>query len=157
MTLALILGGAVALYLIWLLFRLAAYALPVYSALGTGLYLLEHHHGYGTAIAGGLAVGVAVLLVGQFLMAFARSPLLRFLVALLFAVPAGAAGYQAARGLGGMMIDPGAGLTALSLFAAALTASSAWRGLGSPPTGDEGAALAHSQQPTLAPNAAALD
>src|SRR3546814_2091792 len=81
------------------LFRLATFALPVYSAIGAGLFV--HAQGYATAamLLAGFTTGLIVYLTGQAVFVSVRSPLLRFLVALLFAVPAGFAGYQAMTGL----------------------------------------------------------
>src|SRR3546814_2768895 len=61
-TLMSILGGVAALYLIWLLFRLATFALPVYSAVGAGLFV--HAQGYGTAamLLAGFTTGLIVYL-----------------------------------------------------------------------------------------------
>src|SRR3546814_3351189 len=71
------------------LFRLATFALPVYSAIGAGLFV--HAQGYATAamLLAGFTTGLIVYLTGQAVFVSVRSPLLRFLVALLFAVPAG--------------------------------------------------------------------
>lgn len=128
-TLMIILGGVAALYLIWLLFRLAAFALPVYSAVGAGLFV--HTQGYGTSamLLVGFTTGLIVYLTGQAVFVSVRSPLLRFLVALLFAVPAGFAGYQAMTGLLGLMIEDGIWTSCLAIFAGLATASAAWRSL----------------------------
>ena len=128
-TLMIILGSVAALYLIWLLFRLATYALPVYSAIGAGLFV--HTQGYETTamLLAGFATGLIVLLAGQAVFASVRSPLLRFLVALLFAVPAGFAGYQAMTGLLGLLIDVGVWANWLAVAGGLATASAAWRGL----------------------------
>lgn len=137
-TLMIILGGVAALYLIWLLFRVAAFALPVYAAAGVGLYL--HTQGYGIAatLAAGFTTGLIVYLTGRALFASIRSPVLRFLVALLFAAPAGFAGYQAMTGLTLMMIDDGLWVRCLSIAAGLTTASAAWRSLGAPAPGAAG-------------------
>lgn len=128
-TLMIILGSVAALYLIWLLFRLAAYALPVYSAIGAGLFV--HTHGYGTTamLLAGFATGLIVLLAGQAVFASVKSSLLRFFVVLLFAVPAGFAGYQAMTGLLGLLIDVGVWANWLAVVGGLATASAAWRGL----------------------------
>lgn len=140
MTLMIILGSLAALYLIWLLFRLAAFALPVYSAIGAGLFV--HTQGYGVAamLLAAFTTGLIVHLAGQAVFASVRSPLLRFLVALLFAVPAGFAGYQAMSGLLGLLIDVGAWANWLAVAAGLATASAAWRGLAgaAPATGVSG-------------------
>src|SRR3546814_20499565 len=100
MTIFLILGAVAGLYVLALLFRLASYALPVYAGLTCAFLLLGHDVGYLGAILGGLAAGIATLLIGQGLIAFIRSPMLRAGIALLFAIPAGLAGFSAAHALG---------------------------------------------------------
>lgn len=138
MTLMIILGGVAALYLIWLLFRLAAFALPVYAAAGVGLYL--HTQGYGIAatLAAGFMTGVIVHLTGRALFASIGSPVLRFLLASLFAAPAGFAGYHAMTGLALLMVDDGFWVRCLSVAAGLATASAAWRSLGAPAGGVTG-------------------
>src|SRR3546814_7681321 len=70
-----------------------------------------------------------VYLTGQAVFVSVRSPLLRFLVAPLFAVPAGFAGYQAMTGLLALMIDDGIWARCLAFIAGLATASAAWRSL----------------------------
>ena len=133
MTFLIILGGVAALYLGWLMFRLASLALPLYAGIGCTLALLDHGTGYALAIAGGFALGAAILLGGQQVLAMVRSPLLRAMVILLFAVPAGFAGYQGAGAMAALVVGKGAIHMSLSLIAALLTASAAARGLGAAP------------------------
>lgn len=131
MTFMIILGGIAGLYLILLMFRLAAIALPLYAGIGAGLWMLDRGFGYGASIASGLLLGTLILLAGRFLCA-ALPPLWRGLVALLFALPAGFAGYQAAKGLGGLALSDGAFLECLAITGALITAAAAWRSLGAP-------------------------
>lgn len=127
MTIFLILGAAAGLYMLWLLFRLASLALPVYVAIGTGFSLLRHEYGYPAAILAAFGAGIATLLIGQFLIAFIRSPLLRLGIALLFAIPAAFAGYQAAHSLGSLATSSSSVLAVLGSIAAIGTSVSAWR------------------------------
>lgn len=129
MTFMIILGGIAGLYLIVLMFRLAAIALPLYAGIGAGLWMLDRGFGYGASIVSGLLLGVLILLAGRFLCA-ALPPLWRGLVALLFALPAGFAGNQAAKGLGGLALSDGAVLECLAITGALITAVAAWRSLG---------------------------
>lgn len=111
MTIFLILGAVAGLYVLALLFRLASYALPVYAGLTCAFLLLRHDVGHLGAILGGLSAGIATLLIGQGLIAFVRSPMLRVGIAFLFAIPAGIAGFQAAHALGSLparALAPGA-------------------------------------------------
>src|SRR3546814_13922739 len=63
-------------------------------------WMRDHDYGYLAAILGGFAVGVAVLVIGQFLFTVIRSPIVRLAIALLFAIPAGIAGYHAVQEIG---------------------------------------------------------
>ena len=71
MTFLLILGTVAGLYMLALLFRLASYALPVYTGIGCAFLLLRHDYGHLAAIAGGLSAGISTLLLGQYLIALA--------------------------------------------------------------------------------------
>jgi hypothetical protein len=127
MTILLILGAAAGLYMLWLIFRLASLALPAYAAIGTGFALLRHEFGYPAAILAAFGAGIATLLIGQLLVAFVRSPLLRLGIALLFAVPAAFAGYQAAHSLGSLTTNSSSLLAIIGSIAAFATSASAWQ------------------------------
>ncbi len=86
-------------FLFWMLFTLAVYALPFLAGVTAGL--AAYHSGSG-AIGGflfGLIAGIITLVIGQLAFASLHSPLIRALIALLFAVPACMAGYFATLGL----------------------------------------------------------
>ena len=127
MTILLILGAIAGLYILWLLFRLAAVALPVYVAIGLGFLLLRHDYGYPTAFLAAFGAGLATLLVGQFMVAATRSPILRWGIAMLFAAPAALAGYQSAHSLGSLATSNAGTLAVLGIIAAIATSISAWR------------------------------
>ena len=127
MTIFLILGAVAGLYVLALLFRLVSYALPVYAGITCAFLLLRHDVGHLGAILGGLSAGIATLLIGQGLIAFVRSPMLRVGIALLFAIPAGIAGFQAAHALGSLATDNSMLLAILGSIAAMATSLSAWR------------------------------
>jgi len=82
-----------------LLLYLAVYALPLFAGVTTGVW------GYGTGAGwlGGIAVGavagLATLLAGHLLLAFARPLWLRLVIAAAFVVPAAIAGYHATHGI----------------------------------------------------------
>lgn len=126
MTIFLVLGLFAGLYLLWLLFRLAVYALPVASGISLAFWMRDHDYGYLAAILGGFAAGVAVLVIGQFLFTVIRSPIVRLAIALLFAIPAGIAGYHAVQGVIGFAIDPGVMLSTLSWIGGVIIAVTAW-------------------------------
>lgn len=91
--------------MLWLLFAFAVYALPIYAGLSAAILAHQHDAGWLGAGIVGLLTAAAVLLVGQILFATLRSHVARGLVAAVYAVPAGVAGYHAVHGLsaiGGM-------------------------------------------------------
>jgi hypothetical protein len=128
MTLALILGGVAALYMLWLLFRLAAHALPIYAGASVAV-LLQSGAGYPVAIASGLGAGLFVWLAGRILFGLVRSPFPRSLLALSFLAPAASAGYQAGQALSSLMTETETVQTSAALSGAIAAAAMAWRGL----------------------------
>lgn len=126
MTLALILGGAVALYFVRFLFRLAACALPVCAGVTLALALVERGVSHPASITAGLIVGVQIHLGGRALLAANIGRAWRGVVALAFAAPAGWAGFALTRALLGLAGVDGAVLLAFSLAGAATTAWASW-------------------------------
>jgi len=126
MTIFLALGIFAGLYMIWLLFSLAVYALPVSTGIGVAFSM--HGHGYGILLStlAGCATGIAILIIGRGLFAVVASPAIRLGLALLFAIPAGVAGYHSVHGLGRLVLDPGAFLSILSWVGALAVAAAAW-------------------------------
>lgn len=86
-------------FLCWLLFTLAVYALPCF--VGVTAAIAAFHTGAGVigAIPVGFVASAVTLVVGQVAFAGVSSPLLRAVIALLFAAPAAIAGYHATLGL----------------------------------------------------------
>ena len=78
----------------WLIFTLAAYALPFF--VGLYVFMLALHSGAGVLGAPilGIAAGAMTLAIGQTAFAMTRSVITRAIIAALFAVPATLAGYQ---------------------------------------------------------------
>src|SRR5690606_35168683 len=109
-----------------LLFSLAVYALPVATGIGLAFWMHEQGHGIVSSALAGCAIGVAVLAAGRVLFALVYSPIVRLGLALLFAIPAGVAGYQAVHGLGSLAMDPGVFLSILSWVGALAVAAAAW-------------------------------
>jgi hypothetical protein len=80
--------------LCWLLFTLAVYALPLFAGMMAGL--AAYHSGAGLgALVVGFAAGAVTLVAGQAAFAAVKSPVLRVVIAILFAAPAAIAGYHA--------------------------------------------------------------
>ncbi len=125
MTILLIFGGIAALYLIWLAFRAAAFALPLYVGLSIAVHMTGRGYGHGAACLAGLAAGIFILVAGRMIAALVPSDGVRLGIAALFAIPAGFAGYQLAFGLGRLLIGPSSLLVAGSAIAALVVAVSA--------------------------------
>lgn len=126
MILALLLIVPLILFLCWLLFTLAVYALPFFAGISLGLWMCESGSGAFTALLAGLAAAIATLVVGQMLFALARSPLLRLGVALLFAVPAAFAGYHAVQGIAALAAVPDIWRHVLGGGGALIVGAAAW-------------------------------
>lgn len=67
MTIILIFGAIAGLYMLWLLFRLASYALPIYAGIATAFLLIRCEFSAHAAISAGVAAAIAMLLIGQFI------------------------------------------------------------------------------------------
>jgi hypothetical protein len=113
-------------YLCWLLFVLAVYALPFFAGLTAGL--AAYHSGSGPigAIVVGAIASAITLLLGQIAFTTFRSPLIRAALALLFALPAAAAGYHAAFGLAQIAIPADGWRDAIAVVGAIIVAATAW-------------------------------
>ncbi|NIJ64294.1 hypothetical protein FHR20_001225 [Sphingomonas leidyi] len=131
MAILLVLGMIAGLYMLAMLFTLAVYALPLYAGLSAGFW--AQSAGYGVLASVGIGFGAAILtwVIGQFLFATIRSPALRVALALLFAIPAGLAGYHAVHGVAGLALDPGTIRTTLAWIGAFVIGVSAWLRLAS--------------------------
>ena len=78
----------------WLIFALAAYALPFFVALSVGMLAFRDGAGVVGALLIGIASGALTLAAGQVAVAVSRSLTLRVAIATAFAVPAAIAGYH---------------------------------------------------------------
>jgi len=76
----------------WALFALASHALPFFVGMTVGFYSFQVGAGPFGAIVVGFVAGSTTLVVGQFAFSVARSPIVRLVVGLLFALPAARAG-----------------------------------------------------------------
>jgi hypothetical protein len=126
MTILLVLGLFAGLYIFWLAITLAVHALPLYVGLATGFWLHSHGQGFIVSILGGFLAGILTLSAGRFLFALTQSPTVRLVIALLFVLPAGFAGYQAIHGIVGLALGTGMTLTVLSTVGACIIAGMAW-------------------------------
>ena len=80
----------------WLIFTLAVYALPFFVAINAGIW--AYHSGAGLIGAPliAIAAGGMMLAIAQIAFAMTRSPILRAVIAAVFAFPATLAGYHVA-------------------------------------------------------------
>jgi hypothetical protein len=118
---------AVSLFLGWLLVALAINALPLFSGISAGLFVLGWSGSIAEGLIAGTLVGIAVAKIGPVFFSRTGSPALRLIIVLAFTGPAAAAAYQATQGLFGHLIAPGAPRDALALAAAFLVGAAAWR------------------------------
>jgi hypothetical protein len=128
-------------YLCWLLFALAVYALPFFAGVTAGL--VAYHSGsgpVGAIIVGAIASSI-ILIAGQIAFTTLRSPLIRAVIAFLFAVPAAIAGYHAALGLAHIAIPAQGWRNAIAVAGAIIVAATAWARMALPAPPDNGRAL----------------
>ena len=83
----------------WLLFTLAAFALPFFVGLTIGMSAFHTGAGALGGIIVGVVAGGAAFGLGQIAMAFLPSAWLRLAIILLFVAPATVAGYSATHGI----------------------------------------------------------
>lgn len=112
--------------LCWLVFTFAVYAVPAFVGLSAGIFAYETGAGSLGSMAVGTLAGVATLVFAQRLIASARSPVLRAVVTLLFATPAGVAGYHAVHGIAAMSSPAPVWHALLSMAGALLIAATTW-------------------------------
>ena len=86
----------------WLLFTLAAFALPFFVGLTVGMWAFHTGAGALGGVIVGSAAGGATFGVGQIVLAFAPWNWLRLLIIALFVAPASVAGYNATHGIAQM-------------------------------------------------------
>jgi hypothetical protein len=78
----------------WALLTLAVYAVPFFVATTAGFYLFQAGTGPFGAIVIGFVAASLTLAAGRYAFSVARSPIVHFVVGLLFALPAALAGYD---------------------------------------------------------------
>ena len=107
-------------------FTLAVHALPF--AVGLTLGLAAFHNGAGVigAFIIGVLAGGATLAIGQIAFATVRTPFLRVLISLIYAVPAAIAGYQASLGLAEIGVPSEGWREAFAIAGAVLVSATAF-------------------------------
>ena len=133
MVIGLLLFAIAAILIGALLVRLAVHALPVCCAFLAGQAVHASGAGQVAAIAAGALAAIATLALAQILLALAKSPLARIAVGLAFALPAGAAGCFAMRGIASATMPESVWQQVLPFIAAIAIAAASWTRLGSAP------------------------
>jgi hypothetical protein len=112
--------------LCWALLTLAVHALPFFVGTLAGLY--AHQNGVGPfgAIVVGFAAASFTLVVGQYTFSAARSPIIRPVIGLLFALPGARAGYDVTLGLAHIGVPSGWWREAFAIFGAIIVGFTAW-------------------------------
>ena len=85
--------------LVALMFNMAILALPLFAAVAAGRFAYQTEAGVLGAIAVGFVAGAAALGLGQAVLIFTRSTVVRLVVAFAFTAPAALAGYYLVLGL----------------------------------------------------------
>lgn len=130
--------------LCWLVFTFAVYAVPAFVGLSAAIFAHETGAGSFGSIAVGILAGVATLVFGQRVIAAARSPVLRAVVTILFAAPAGIAGFHAVHGIAAMSSPAPVWHALLSTAGALLVAAIAWSRMAALAGDDRQRAVGHS-------------
>jgi hypothetical protein len=139
--------------LCFLLFHAAVYALPVFAGFAAGLWAYNTGAGPIGAIAVGAAIGAATFGVFQLAFGFARGAAARVLVAIVFAAPAGFAGYHVVLGLTQYGMPSGVWRHAFAIAGATVIGFTAVARLSDAP-GWISQSQSHHQGPTAHPGAA---
>ena len=112
--------------LCWILFNLAVYALPFAIGLTSGMYLYETGQGVFLSIIAGLFIGGFVAALGEFAFDRIRWAPLKLAIGLIYAIPAGIAGFHAAKGLAEFGSAGAVTVTFLSWLGALVVGGTAW-------------------------------
>lgn len=118
--------------LCWILFNLAVYALPFAIGLTSGMYLYETGQGVFLSIIAGLFIGGFIAALGEFAFDRIRSVPLKLAIGLIYAVPAGIAGFHAAKGFAEFGSAGAVTITILSWLGALVVGGTAWLRLRNP-------------------------
>ena len=110
----------------WLIFTLAIYALPFFVAINAGIW--AHHSGagvLGTPLVA-VAAGSMTLAIAQIAFAMNQSLVLRAVVAAVFALPAGFAGYHVALAMAQIGVPSPVWREVFACLGAVLIGGTAW-------------------------------
>ncbi len=118
--------------LCWLVFTFAVYAVPAFVGLSVAMFAYQTGSGTVGAAVIGLLAGAVTLGFGQRLIASARTSALRYFIAVLFAAPAGVAGFHAVYGVADMGVPDPTWRMLLAILGGAIVAATAWSRFGAP-------------------------
>jgi len=123
----------------WLLYGAAIYALPFLVGAFVGLHAERAGTGPLSGIVLGISAGGLVLVAGRAAFAQARGPVLRVVIALIFAAPAALAGYSATSTLFGLGSASEGCRRAFAIVGATAIGAIAWQRLAAtlPPASDD--------------------
>ena len=133
----------------WALFTLAIHAFPFFVSVIAGIYIYQTGTGPFGAIVVGFVAGGFTLVVGQYAFSVARSPVMRLIIGLLFALPAASAGYDATLALAHIGVPAGWWREVFAIFGAIAVGCTAWVRVSilTEPAPAGGVALAPTQSP----------
>ena len=110
----------------WALFALATHALPFFVGMTVGIYSFQAGAGPFGAIVVGFVTAGFTLVVGQYAFSIARSPIVRLVIGLLFAVPAARAGYDVTLALANLGIPEEWWRKSFAVLGAIAVGGTAW-------------------------------
>ena len=110
----------------WALFALAIHALPFFVGTTAGIYSYQTGADPLGAIIVGFVAGGFTLVVGQYAFSVVRSPIVRLVVGLLFALPAARAGYDATLALAHIAVPSEWWRESFAMLGAIAVGSTAW-------------------------------
>lgn len=110
----------------WALFVLATHAFPFFVGMTVGIYSFHAGAGPFGAIVVGFVTAGFTLVVGQFAFSIARSPIVRLVIGLIFAVPAARAGYDVTLALAHLGIPEGWWRESFAVLGAIAVGGTAW-------------------------------
>jgi len=136
----------------WALFALATHALPFFVGMTVGIYSFQTGAGPFGAIVVGFVTAGFTLVVGQYAFSVARSPIVRLVIGLLFAVPAARAGYEVTLALAYLSVPGGWWRESFAVLGAIAVGGIAWASVSMQtyPALRPGAALSPIQTPNEA-------
>jgi hypothetical protein len=112
--------------LCWIVFNLAVYALPFSLGLAAGLYLYESGQGVLLPLTAGLFIGGFVAALSEIAFERIRFAPLKLAIGLVYAIPAGIAGFHAAKRFAELGASGDTTIAVLSWLGALVIGVTAW-------------------------------